>query len=808
MQLAPTANLRSMGISRRARKIRVATALAVALHCAAPASAATPNPLTAFTVKDSIEISYITNPTMWTVNQDPAVAPIISPDQRYFLLVTQRGLLSSNSIESTIWLFDRNAVLDYVARRTTVRPTPRAIATLQATSNMAVISDVRWLSDSKRIAFLGREAGSPQLFVADLSGSTRAVTKVGTYVSAYDVAGDTIVYTTLLQAGESKAPRSGLVEITGQTIFSLLWPDKNSDDLAESHLVKVPSTLHVQRNGKEVPISFTMDGRPLRLFFPVLSLSPDGRSLITIAPVHAIPAHWEAYQPWFGWSELSLKPDNKWAVAEENAWKASQEVVIDLQTGRLLPLVDAPAGRSLFFISAPTKAIWSRDSRRVLVSNTFLPMNVELGAADRMQRSLAPAVALIDVSSRKVQPVAYLEQPPHNSRPTQRVSDVVWNDLENEIDLTYASSPDNVPLPGYDTYRLRSGNWVKTEAPVLRPEGPREEVALYIHQDLNQAPVLAAKLPGTDDPLIIWYPNPQLRSMALGRASLYHWRDKDGNLWAGILVLPPGYRSDHRYPLVIQTHGYEPLKFFADGRYTTGSGGRALCSRGIVVLQMDQPITYFDTPKEGPFQTGGFESAIAQLDADGLIDPHRVGIIGFSFTCFHVLYALIHKPSLFAAASITDGNNMSYLQYLLWTDIPEAQEYAEKLNGGVPFGAGLLKWATTAPGFNSDEIRTPLLISALEKGALVGQWEIYAGLRRLKKPVDMLWLSQENAPHVLVQPQQRYLSQQAAVDWFDFWLNGAEDAEPSKANRYERWRELRRMRGQKENEAPHTGDRP
>jgi dipeptidyl aminopeptidase/acylaminoacyl peptidase len=788
----------SLGRSRLARKIAVTAGLAAALHCSSTASAAKPNTLRAFTVKDSIEISYITHPSMWTVNQDPVVAPIISPDQRYFLLVTQRGMLSSNSIESTIWLFDRKVVLDYVARRTTVRPAPRMIATLRAASNMAVISDVRWLSDSKGIAFLGRKASSlPQLFVADLfGGSVRAVTKGGAYVSAYDIAGDTIVYTTLLRAGESKASGPGLTDITGQTIFSLLWPDNNTGDLAESHLVKVPSRLHVQRNGKEVPISFTRDGQPLKLFFPVLSLSPDGRSLITIAPVHAIPREWKIYQPWFGRSDLSLNSDNRWPLAAENAWKASDDVVINLRTGLVSPLVDAPAGRSLFFISAPTKAIWSKDSRRVLVSNTFLPVNAGLSAADRMQRSLAPAVAVIDVSSREIQPVAYLEQPPRNTTPTRRVSDVRWTGLENEVDLTYASSPDNVPLSSCDSYQLRSGKWMKTET---RP-GPSQAADLYIHQDLNQTPVLAAKLMGRDDPFIIWDPNPQLKSMALGKAALYHWHDKDGNLWAGILVLPPGYHSDHRYPLVIQTHGYEPLKFFADGRYTTGSGGRALCAKGIVLLQMDQPTTYFDTPKEGPFQTGGFESAVEQLDREGVIDPHRVGAIGFSFTCFHVLYALVHKPSLFAAAAITDGNNVSYLQYLLWADIPVAQEYAEKVNGGVPFGTGLLHWALSAPGFNSNQIKTPLLISALEKGALIGEWEIYAGLRRLKKPVDMLWLKQENAPHVLVQPQQRYLSQQSAVDWFEFWLNGMEDTDPSKAGQYERWRELRRMKGQEEDE--------
>jgi dipeptidyl aminopeptidase/acylaminoacyl peptidase len=208
---------------------------------------------------------------------------------------------------------------------------------------------------------------------------------------------------------------------------------------------------------------------------------------------------------------------------------------------------------------------------------------------------------------------------------------------------------------------------------------------------------------------------------------------------------------------------------------------------------MGQSRKHVDTPEEGQFQIEAFAGAIGKLEREGMVDPHRVGIIGFSFTVFHVLYALTHKPDLFSVASITDGDDLSYWLYLLWTDIPWAQQYAEQMNGGVkPFGKeGLLKWAESAPGFNLERVRAPLLISCLEKGTLVGSWDIYGGLRTLGKPVDLVWLRKEDAPHVLVQPRHRYLSQQEAVDWFDFWLNGHEDDDPVKLAKYARWRKLR-----------------
>src|SRR5579883_3203495 len=58
-----------------------------------------------FTVRDSIELSYLVRPVLWTVNQEPPTEPIPSPDGRHFLLVTQKGMLATNKIASSIWIF-------------------------------------------------------------------------------------------------------------------------------------------------------------------------------------------------------------------------------------------------------------------------------------------------------------------------------------------------------------------------------------------------------------------------------------------------------------------------------------------------------------------------------------------------------------------------------------------------------------------------------------------------------------------------------------------------------------------------------
>ena len=83
-------------------------------------------------------------------------------------------------------------------------------------------------------------------------------------------------------------------------------------------------------------------------------------------------------------------------------------------------------------------------------------------------------------------------------------------------------------------------------------------------------------------------------------------------------------------------------------------------------------------------------------------------------------------------------------------------------------------------------------------GALFLSWEWFAGLCRLNKPVDLIYMA--DADHVLVKPWNRMTSEQGNVDWFCFWLKGEEDQDPGKIEQYARWHELREL--QEKNSPP------
>ena len=102
-------------------------------------------------------------------------------------------------------------------------------------------------------------------------------------------------------------------------------------------------------------------------------------------------------------------------------------------------------------------------------------------------------------------------------------------------------------------------------------------------------------------------------------------------------------------------------------------------------------------------------------------------------------------------------------------------------------------WLKNSPGFNLGRVRAPIRLESHGPDSVLLQWEWFSGLSHLQKPVELLYLPE--ADHITVKPWERMASQQGDVDWFCFWLKGDEDPDPSKADQYTRWRELREQLG-------------
>jgi hypothetical protein len=257
----------------------------------------------------------------------------------------------------------------------------------------------------------------------------------------------------------------------------------------------------------------------------------------------------------------------------------------------------------------------------------------------------------------------------------------------------------------------------------------------------------------------------------------------------GGLYLPPNYESGKRYPLVIQTHGFEKDKFWIDGPWSSAFAAQPLAAKDIVVLQVGSSPNptenrkFTNTPNEAPRQMAAYEGAIDYLDGRSLIDRSRVGIIGFSRTVSYVAYTLTHSKYQFTAATLADGFDAGYVNLMLFGGV----DYIAA-NGGLPFGPSLASWIQSSPGFNLDKVNGPVRLEYYGWSGFLGGWQTFSGLTLLNKPVDFVWLPY--GLHLLVKPWERLVSQQGNVDWFDFWLKGVVDPDPSKKTEYERWNGL------------------
>ena len=239
-----------------------------------------------------------------------------------------------------------------------------------------------------------------------------------------------------------------------------------------------------------------------------------------------------------------------------------------------------------------------------------------------------------------------------------------------------------------------------------------------------------------------------------------------------------------------------------DGAFPTAMAARQLASAGMVILQIRDRHTHSGTLQEAEDHVVGFEAAIDQLVAEGIVDPKRVGIIGFSRTCWYVESALIRDPERFAAATISNGVDWSYIQYRLFgVDDASAGETIGSY-GAKPIGDGLHRWVELAPGFHLDRVHAPLRLEAEHGSSILTEWEIYSSLRDQGKPVDLIYFP--NAQHILEKPLERMASQQGDVDWFRFWLQGYEDPDPTKAAQYKHWHELRKLQERNNDNAKPT----
>jgi dipeptidyl aminopeptidase/acylaminoacyl peptidase len=669
-----------------------------------------------------------------------------SPDRKQFVVILKKGNLEKNTNDYQLLLFQTNEVFS--------SPTPRTLTTMCSSSNREAITDVAWLADNATILFRGENPGeTSQLYsVNSKSGELRKLTYHPTSIVAFssDTKGQTIAYAAEKPAQPvlTEAARREGVIVAREDMTELLIGERTGDSRELFILDTSRGTV------RPLPIGPEWKGKLYGSFLN-LALSPDGNHLVVSVNLTEVPERWHEYrEPTLSKVIASVLPSNalSWVF---------RYLIIDTATGSARSLFDGP----LSFHG--TQVVWGNDSRSLILTGVFLP--IDRAAANPRALSV-PATVVVDTDS-----LQFTELTREESQFARQ---------EGSLFVFEARLPGSKPHSGLRYFRQEGKNWVPAKEPLKQ----QRSISVTARQDLNTPPVIAVS-DGSGRTATLLDPNPEFREMAFGAVQEIKFLGAMRKEVRAGLYFPVGHVPGKKYPLIVQTHGFDPKSFWIEGSFTTAFAAQALAGRGFLVLQVPDTHAGEGTPDEAPNMAKTLERAVEFVDQMGILDRDRIGLIGFSRTGLYVHYLLTHSRMRFAAAVIADGSDGGYSQYLQFLNGREfTAADSEAINGAMPFGTGLLYWLRRSPEFSLDLVHTPVLFQVSSPQILPTVWAPFVALRRLSKPVELLYFPAGS--HIMEKPWDRLASQGSSVDWFAFWLKDEEDSDPAKAGEYQRWRSL------------------
>ena len=249
-------------------------------------------------------------------------------------------------------------------------------------------------------------------------------------------------------------------------------------------------------------------------------------------------------------------------------------------------------------------------------------------------------------------------------------------------------------------------------------------------------------------------------------------KSKDGTEVHGLIVKPANFRAGQKYPTLLIVHGgpngqdehafsFEREFLAANGYLVLAINYRGSAGRGTAF----QKAIFADW---GNLEVVDLLGAVDEAVRQGIADPNRLGIGGWSYGGISTNYTIATDPRFKAAVSGA-GSSM---QFSMYGHDQYIVQYEQEL--GPPWTAKDTWLKVSYPFFNAHKIKTPTLFMGGEKDfnvPIAGGEQMYQALKSLG--VDTELVIYPGQFHGLTIPSYERDRLQRYLNWFNKYLQPA-----------------------------------
>jgi dipeptidyl aminopeptidase/acylaminoacyl peptidase len=271
--------------------------------------------------------------------------------------------------------------------------------------------------------------------------------------------------------------------------------------------------------------------------------------------------------------------------------------------------------------------------------------------------------------------------------------------------------------------------------------------------------------------------NPQFKNKTIAKTEIVHWKGANDDEVEGILYYPNDYEHGKSYPLIVATHGGPTSADRDNWSERMAYAPNLLTERGAFVLKTNyhgsayyglQWVESICCGKYYDLEIPDIERGVDYLISRGLVDPEKIGAMGWSNGSILSIQLTVTNPDRYKAAVVGAGD----VEWISdWANVDFGESFDHYYFGKTPLEDPEL-YIQKSPLFKMDRVKTPTLIffGTIDRQVPTEQgWTHYRALYSIgKAPVKLvLFPGEAHGPRKLTH-QLRKLNEENA--WFDQYL--------------------------------------